>query len=237
MRPCSAATSTPANAAMPASRLIVARGDRRRASSAGRRGATGKVTVGDPLDPAHQGRRDHHLRPSGQDHRLCRRRGQRRRHGRSAAARRSTSDAGQYLDADHHLRRHPGDGDRPRGGVRPGAVGADLRNRSKRRCTSPTTRPTVCRPACGAPDIDTCMSVGAARPCGNRLGEHLHGRLSRAALRRLQAVRSRTRTRHNAPSRTIPRTKTIQFASRPAHRLVGRLESGNEPGWTIRRSM
>ena len=38
------------------------------------------------------------------------------------------SNAGDYLGADHRRRRHRGHGDRARGSVRPGAVGADLRD-------------------------------------------------------------------------------------------------------------
>ncbi len=69
---------------------------------------------------------------------------------------------------------------------------------------------------------------GARRPYRNGVGQHLHGRLSRTAVRRIQAVRPWTRA-WEARGGGLYRGKDDPVSSRPAHRLVGRL-SWEEPG-------
>ncbi len=62
----------------------------------------------------------------------------------------------------------------------------------------------------------------AGRAFGNRLGEHVHGGLSRTAVWRLQAVRPGPRT-GKTRRRGLYRGKDNPVSSRPPHRLVGGL--------------
>ena len=56
---------------------------------------------------------------------------------------------GLLVPADRLHRRHPGAPHRPRGDLRPGAVGADVPHARTRRSRRPTTRRTACPPGCG----------------------------------------------------------------------------------------
>ena len=192
---------------------------------------SGKVTVGDPLDrrtqvgaiitPEHLDKIDGYVA----------RRGRRRRHDRSGRRTRSTSAPASIMAPTIVCRRHRRHGDRARRGVRPGAVGADLRNRS--------TRPSRIANA-----VDYGLSAGVwsrdyrhlpdrrpARPRRHRLDEHLHGRRSRAALRRLQAVRHRAASSARHAVEDYTEDEDAQHALRPAHRLVDADRDWPESGW------
>ena len=75
---------------------------------------------------------------------------QRWRRSRRPRRRRARSRHRPVHGADHPVRRHARHGRGARGGVRPGAFGAHLRDRSTRRSASPTPSTTACRPASGA---------------------------------------------------------------------------------------
>ena len=68
---------------------------------------------------------------------------------------------GQFYAADRGRRRHARHGDRARGGVRPGAVGADLRDARRGGRASPTRAAYGLSAGVWSENVDTCLDVRA----------------------------------------------------------------------------
>ena len=100
--------------------------------------------------------------------------------------------------ADALHRRRPGPPHRPRGDLRPGAVGADVPHARPRRSRRPTTRRTGCRPASG-PTRARASSRWRAAAGRRGVGQHVQQVRPDVAVRRLQGVGLRPRGR---PPRT-----------------------------------
>ena len=118
----------------------------------------------------------------------------------SAGRRRASCPTnGLLVPADDLHRRHPGPPDRPRGDLRPGAVGADLPHARPRRSRRPTTRRTACPPASGP--TRARASCGWPTSCAPAWSGPTRSTSStrRQPVRRLQGVRLRPRGRPPRP--------------------------------------